>query len=246
MKDTLGDRMKDYERAFTDLRIDPRQPVYARLDGRAFHSFTKGMTRPYDTRMSEAMVQTMVYLMRETRADLAYTQSDEISLGWFPLIREESLFDFDGKMQKLCSTLAGRCSTKFLQQYVEKFGNFPVKLPDFDCRLLNVPDVDELHKMFYWRFQDAKKNAVTMVAHHHFGHKAIQHKHAGDKIQMLADVGVQFDELPEFFRFGTWAKKVPVAKQLTEEELNRIPWDQRPGDGIVLRNEIQTYNEWPS
>jgi tRNA(His) guanylyltransferase len=81
--DDLGDRMKDYEMAEAGRRCMPRLPILARIDGRGFSKFTGGLERPYDRRLSDLMVDTVKFLVRETNAVCGYTQSDEISLAWY-------------------------------------------------------------------------------------------------------------------------------------------------------------------
>jgi tRNA(His) guanylyltransferase len=73
---TLGDRQKFYERQYAGQKLLSLIPVVCRLDGRAFHSFTKGLKRPYDERLSKLMVETTKYLVAETGAKVGYTQSD--------------------------------------------------------------------------------------------------------------------------------------------------------------------------
>src|ERR1700761_6891397 len=94
-KDDFGDRMKQvYEAPETERRFLPMLPIYARLDGRSFSRLTKDMARPYDVRMSDAMVDTTKYLVGETHALIGYTQSDEISLVWFyPSFNSGMMFD---------------------------------------------------------------------------------------------------------------------------------------------------------
>ncbi|KKL92895.1 hypothetical protein LCGC14_1880070, partial [marine sediment metagenome] len=105
MSDNFGDRMKMYEKAESGRRFMPLLPVYARLDGRSFSRFTKGFNRPYDKRMSEAMIDTTKYLVEETNALIGYSQSDEISLVWYSDSIDSQIF-FDGKIQKMVSVLA--------------------------------------------------------------------------------------------------------------------------------------------
>ena len=80
LEDSLGDRMKGYEMAAEGGRLDVRLPVYARIDGRSFSKFTHGLERPFDQRMSRAMIETTKGLVDRTHARIGYTQSDEISL----------------------------------------------------------------------------------------------------------------------------------------------------------------------
>ena len=121
MQDDLGDRMKAYEAAQTSFKFDGFMPVYARLDGRGFSKFTRGMRRPYDERMSMAMITTASALVKETNARIAYTQSDEISLVWLAdAEKAESQIFFDGKMLKLASVLASFATAAFLELYCRR------------------------------------------------------------------------------------------------------------------------------
>ena len=81
--DPLGDRMKDYEGRETKRRFLPLLPVCARLDGRAFHTWTKNLERPFDKRFVNLMRDVTSYLVQETNAVVGYTQSDEISLVFY-------------------------------------------------------------------------------------------------------------------------------------------------------------------
>jgi tRNA(His) 5'-end guanylyltransferase len=78
--DSLGDRMKAYEQAEAGRMFMPMLPVCVRVDGKAFHSWTRNLDRPYDKRLSDCMIETTEYLVDKTNARIGYTQSDEISL----------------------------------------------------------------------------------------------------------------------------------------------------------------------
>lgn len=80
---TLGDRMRTYEGMETDRRFIPRLPIIARLDGRSFHSFARGLAKPYDERLSRLMISTTKFLVEESCCRIGYTQSDEIYLLYF-------------------------------------------------------------------------------------------------------------------------------------------------------------------
>lgn len=233
MQDELGTRMKGYEKIFTEARISDEVPVYVRLDGRSFSKFTKGLDRPFDARLSGIMLDTTETLMRESKADIGYTQSDEISLGFYVKDKENSQFMFDGKLQKLASTLASLCSVRFYQLYVERIGE-PKSLPTFDARILNLPTDDELRNMFVWRQIDATKNAITMVAHHVMGHSAIMNMNSQEKIRRLAtDHNINFiDDFPEYFKRGTFIHRTNVLRHLTPEELSAIPEAFRPTEPV--------------
>ena len=66
--DALGNRLKTYEQHETSKKFIPNLPIYVRLDGRGFSKFTKGMARPFDERMSNLMIATTSYLVKELNA----------------------------------------------------------------------------------------------------------------------------------------------------------------------------------
>jgi tRNA(His) 5'-end guanylyltransferase len=103
-KDNFGDHMKSYEKQTCGIKMLPRIPVIARLDGKGFSKFTKGLKRPYDERLSKLMVETTKYLVKETNANCGYTQSDEITLVWYVESYESSIY-FDGRLFKMISDL---------------------------------------------------------------------------------------------------------------------------------------------
>src|ERR1035437_3044755 len=111
-KDNLGDKLKLMERIETEQRFLKNLPVYARIDGRGFSSFTRKMERPFDKKMSDIMVEVTRFLVKETHAKIGYTQSDEINLAFYTENAQGGIF-FEGKKQKIASVLAGMASSKF-------------------------------------------------------------------------------------------------------------------------------------
>lgn len=77
----IATRMKEYEKS-SKHHLTPRVPVMLRIDGRAFHTFTKGFVKPFDDEiLLKAMRQTMKTLCEMIPGCvLGYTQSDEITL----------------------------------------------------------------------------------------------------------------------------------------------------------------------
>lgn len=81
LNDSLGDRMKGFYEARSKTSLVRRMPVIIRLDGKAFHTFTKGFQKPFDSMLMKAMQETMKYLCENIQGCvLGYTQSDEITL----------------------------------------------------------------------------------------------------------------------------------------------------------------------
>lgn len=208
--DALGDRMKTFERLSTDVRMIPGLPIYVRLDGRGFSNFTRKMTRPYDPRMSALMQATTEYLVKEFNATLGYVQSDEISL----IIRNEyeSPAIFEGKVQKLTSTLAASATAFFNAKFEEFFkastSDFNERLPTFDCRLFNIPSWDEAANSILWRYLDALKNSKQMLAHHHFSHTELQNHNGKQLVDKLeVEKGVIWADFPDFFKSGVFVQR---------------------------------------
>lgn len=238
--DDFGDRMKMYENQESGRRFIPTLPVYARIDGRAFSKFTKGMARPYDAAMTTAMIETTKYLVEETNAKLGYTQSDEISLVWHsPDIKSEIFFG--GRVQKMTSQLAALASVKFLELaqniWPEKVKH---RLPTFDARVFTLPNQVEAANCFVWREMDATKNSVSMAAQHYFSHKQLQGKGRTAMMDMLMlEKCINWNDYPAFFKRGTYVARRPHTIQLTEEQLEKIPANRRPEGGWVQRNRVE-------
>lgn len=238
-KDSLGDRMKSYEELSTSRQLMPNCPVYARIDGRAFHTLCKGLKKPYSLAFIDTMQEVCRYLVEETGAVLGYVQSDEISLGWVDYTKAP----FEGRIQKLESVLASMASAKFVQFIEASKSSSPLNInhgidilwhstqihvPSFDCRIFNVPSMVELANAFLWRENDAIKNSITGMALHFFSHKQIQGKSGEEKIAMMKEKGYDFyRDTDEAFLRGTFFQRDNYLKTLTDEEVERIPEEQR-------------------
>lgn len=214
--DSLGDRVKEAEMGQAGLCLNDNQPVCVRIDGKSFHTYTKGLARPYDERLSKVMVDTMNYLVEKTNAKLGYTQSDEISLVYFKTDDKQQAF-FGGRIQKLTSILASMATAKFNNEIAKSIPENADKFAFFDCRVWNVPTLKDASEVFIWRQEDAIKNAVSMAAHAHYPHKILQGKNSKEKIAMLLEKGINWDQYPDFFKSGTYAKREFIETPIPEE-----------------------------
>ena len=220
-KSALGDRMKSFEKMFTDQKLMPGLPALARLDGKAFHTWTRGLERPYDVQLTKLMVATTLYLCERTNALMGYTQSDEITLVWFPTF--ESPMMFDGKVSKLNSVLssqAARYFNKNVSKYVPKKADQDA---DFDCRVWNVPSKVEAANAFVWRELDATRNSVSMAAQAKFSHKELQGKNSSEMQDMLWNVGINWNNYPPFFKRGTYIQRRRSLRPFTTDEIEKLP-----------------------
>lgn len=225
--DALGDRMKAYEN-ISRIYLTRRMPMIIRIDGKAFHSFTRGFDRPFDSIFRRAMQETAQLLCENIMGcKLAYVQSDEISL----LITDYDQLNTDpwfGKnLQKIVSVAASMATlyfnksfediaiyelqkidgesyvNDFLQKYVDKFNKAM-----FDARAFILPE-SEVCNYFIWRQQDAIRNSIQAVGQAYFSDKELDHKTQKDILQMLIDQK-NVDWHTDFMqseRFGTCVAK---------------------------------------
>jgi tRNA(His) 5'-end guanylyltransferase len=205
-KDSLGDRIKYYESFCTNTKLYHTIPIIVRLDGVAFHTFTKGLNRPFDERLSHCMLETTKFLCKEVNATIGYTQSDEITLVLGTQNFDSKIY-FDAKLFKLTSVLASKATVKFNELIRQNLPEKASKNPVFDCRIFNVPSEEEAINCLIWRQNDAKRNAISMAAQAKFSHKELHGKSSKQMLEMLETNNVDFKKYPGFFKNGVFIKK---------------------------------------
>lgn len=130
--DDLGKRMKEFYEQVPKTRLVRRMPVAIRIDGKAFHSFTKGFERPFDDVLIKSMQETTKYLCENIQGCvLGYTQSDEITLILVDYKNLESSAWFDYEVQKVCSisaSMATMAFNKFFKKAMTEWWNTTVDL----------------------------------------------------------------------------------------------------------------------
>lgn len=214
--DKLGDRMKEYENA-TRVVLPRRLPMIVRVDGKAFHTFTRGFEKPWDGWFVGAMHRVAVALCEEVEGcQLAYWQSDEISL----LVRDDMGLQtqpwFGKGLQKVVSVAAGVASAAMtyelaarLFQADETVAMHPAPpLPSFDARAFVLPPA-EVVNYFIWRQQDAVRNSILGLGHAHFSVKEM-HGLKTDKIQerLFAERGLNWNDTPTHLKRGACVRRV--------------------------------------
>lgn len=227
MEDALGDRMKFYENLEAGRRLMPLLPVVARMDGRSFSQFTRDLARPYDERLSRLMVETTRLLVKETNARVGYTQSDEITLLLYSEDPNSQIY-FDGRLHKMLSQLAAQTTAVFnflLPRFLpEKAKNLsPERLPTFDARVFQVPNLTEAANAVLWRELDATKNSISMAARCHYSHKELMNKNGSQMQEMLFAKGVNWNDFLAFFKRGTYIQRRTVKRRFHVEELEKLP-----------------------
>jgi tRNA(His) guanylyltransferase len=241
MTDELGDRMKLYEGIEAGRRLMPLLPILARIDGRAFHAFTRGMDRPYDAVFSEAMIATTGHLVRETGACMGYTQSDEITLAWHSTNIKSQVW-FDGRVHKMVSQLAAHATLFFYARMRDVAPWYAARNPTFDARVWNVPNRTEGANVFLWREWDATKNSLSMAASAHYSHAQLHGKNGADKMDLLMAKGINWNDYPAFFKRGQFVQRRTLTRGFTAEELDALPpkhTARANPDLVVERSEVR-------
>lgn len=202
-RDSLGDRMKGYEQASRTI-LPGRLPVIIRVDGRAFHTYTKGCQRPFDERLQGVMDDTAIALCEEIQgAQFAYVQSDEISILVHSYKRLNSSAWFNNQIQKMVSISAAIASTTFSMNSWKIWMKTDdelasphqyVKPAVFDARVFVLPEA-EVCNYFIWRQQDAIRNSVQMLARSLFSHKECNNKNGRELQEMTASKGLNWLDL---------------------------------------------------
>ena len=220
VNDELGKRMKEYYEQVPKYRLMRRTPVAIRIDGKAFHTFTRGFKKPFDEVLVKSMQETMRYLCENIQGCvLGYTQSDEITLILVDYKRLNSDAWFDYEVQKMCSIAASMATMAFTQFF---YDNIPVDIEYtgtyyraiekgamFDARVFNIPR-EEVTNLIYWRQLDATRNSIQMVGQANFSHKELQNKSC-NKIQdmLMLERGINWNDFPTHLKRGSCCVKTP-------------------------------------
>ena len=234
-KDALGDRMKDFYEDRTRYKLARRTNTIIRIDGKSFHTYTKGLKRPFDTGLMEDMNATTEYLCQNIQgAKFGYVQSDEISI----LITDYDDISahawFDGNLQKMASIAASLATAKFNQLrmaracfddvikedapiYKDDIQNF--KLAMFDARVFQIPYQEEVINYFIWRQQDATRNSISSVAQSLYSHKELNGKKTDEMQEMIFQKGVNWNDYTSREKRGSLIRKVEETYVRTTELL---------------------------
>ena len=219
--DSLGNGQKGYEAVYKQ-KLVPKMPIVMRIDGKAFHTFTKGMKKPFDDLLIDSMQKTMLALCKDIpTCKLGYTQSDEITIVCVcdDMKKTEGLYDY--KVQKILSIIASKATRYFnqfffenvdkLQKDINAFKNvvditvYKKKLfvAEFDCRVMNIPEWDIINNLI-WRQQDATRNSIQMLGQAYFSQKELNKKNTSQIMDMLMlQKNINWDNLETFKKRGS-------------------------------------------
>lgn len=264
-KDSLGDRMKENYENRAKTYLVRRMPVIIRLDGKAFHTFTRGFDKPYDEVFHKTMNETLRFLCENIQGcKFGYTQSDEITL----LLTDYDTLTtdawFDNAVQKMCSVSASMATMAFNKLFVEEVNrqyNYytcedgvakttierfeklfktyfsKVGIALFDSRCFNIPE-DEVVNCFIWRQQDATRNAIQMLGQCNFSHKELNGKSCNAIQDMLMEQKqINFNDMPTAFKRGVCCYKNEEGKWVVDAEPPIFTQDREYVANHLLRHE---------
>lgn len=234
-KDSLGDRMKGYENIWK-TKLPRRMPMIIRVDGKAFHTYTKNCVKPFDINLASLMDNTAKHLCENIQgAQIAYVQSDEITILVHDYQSLNSEAWFDKELQKMCSISAALASTYFTFYSGTLFadatkGELPWsknKIALFDSRCFIVPEHDVVNN-FVWRQQDAVRNSIQMLARSLYSHNECNNKNQSDLQEMIHQKGLNWNDVPTGFKRGRCVYKKPFYvvsdERMHEEDVVRNKW----------------------
>lgn len=225
MRDELGTRMKVFYEEVPKTKLVRRMPVAIRIDGKAFHTFTRGFKKPFDKILMQTMQETMKYLCENIQGCVfGYTQSDEITLILIDYQKLTTSAWFDYEVQKICSVSASMATMVFNKQFRDNISSYRNALDSFwsagkdyahtlcnasakgamfDARCFNIPK-EEVANLIYWRQLDAARNSIQMVGQANLSHKELQNKSCSQIQDMLVtEKGINWNDFPIECKRGT-------------------------------------------
>ena len=266
-KTTLGDRMKNNYENISRYYLTRRMPVIIRIDGKAFHTFTRGFKKPFDDILVKTMQDTMKYLCENIQGCvLGYTQSDEISL----ILTDYAEFTtdawFGNNLQKMCSVSASMATltfnkafndnivkyidnnldadcgvTKDLTEYTKILINARNKGAMFDSRVFTIPK-EEVCNALIWRQQDATRNSIQSVGQANFSQKELHGKSCNDIQDMLMlQKGINWNDYSTTLKRGSCCIKADYSLTEYDEVGNICGYTKR--SKWVIDNEIPIFTQ---
>lgn len=240
----LGIRMKMYEET-QKYSLMKRVPVIIRLDGKAFHTYTRGLNKPFDENLMEDMQNTAIFLCENIQgAKCAYVQSDEISLLLtdFDTFKTQAWFHYE--LSKMESISAAYATARFNQlrslrlsqeirfeegqaDYIniEVFEN--MKLAYFDSRARNYSK-EEVSNYFLWRQQDAIRNSISMLAQSLYSPKELHGKNVSDMQEMCFQKEHNWNDLHWSKKRGTFIIRNTYVNGHLADDM--YPFNKQEGD----------------
>ena len=214
MKDNLGDRMKEYYESRTKSLLPRRTYTLIRIDGKAFHTYTRGLERPFDDKLINDMDETAKYLCKNIQgAKFAFVQSDEISILLTDFDKLQTSAWFDGSIQKITSISASLATAKFNELR-------PNKIALFDSRVFTIPSNIEVENYFIWRQQDTVRNSISSVAQSLYSSKELHKVNVSEMQELCFQKGLNWNDFETKKKRG----RLIVKEYYDKEGAKRSRW----------------------
>lgn len=237
MKDELGDRMKSFYENRTRIYLPRRTYTLIRIDGKAFHTYTKGLERPFDTNLIEDMDNTAKYLCENIMgAKFAFVQSDEISILITDFDKIMSQAWFDNNLQKMCSISASLATVKFNQlRWNKESPNFN-KIATFDSRVFQISSKTEVMNYFIFRQQDCVRNSIQSVAQSLYSEKELHGKNQSNLQEMIFQKGINWNNFDPKLKRG----RIILKENFEQNNAIRTRWISNECPTFVENTEFLT------
>lgn len=233
---TLEDRML-YFRGLSDYKLMPNSYILVMLDGRSFSKLIKNnFERPFSNKFIDMMNETAKFVCQNVQGcKFGYVQSDEISLVLtdFDTPTTDSFFDY--RISKLQSIIASLATSKFNQLMTLDMMSTPCSIDDmkdmicnakliqFDCKVWNVPSLNDVYAWFLYRQKDCTRNSIAQTAQTYIPHKDLQHLYPKDMVVKLLEKGIDWNSFDDGKKYGRFIKKEEV-EIIKEIKLIRRQW----------------------
>jgi len=211
-KDGLGDRIKNYE-SISEHYFLPKTPIIIRVDGKSFHTWTKGCQRPFDQTLITCMFESAKEVAKQMQGCKAlYAQSDEVTF----VLTDDTTLDsqqwFGGRQNKIESVTAAMMTAYFNKNWLH---SVPRHMVDYDFHVDYTPAIfdarafqcpkDDVANVFLWRVKDWERNSLNMYCEQFFSHKELQGQGRADRHEMLHKIGHNWaTECTDQQKNGSW------------------------------------------
>lgn len=243
---TLEEKCKFY-RGLGEQKLMPNGHIIMLLDGRSFSKMIKNkFKKPFDPMFIGLMNMTAEYLCENiSGVKFAYVQSDEISL----YIKDEptSCSFFGLRATKLLSIGASLATGRFNLLYLgseyikqvdslnncenvdwksefDKFGNdiFERKPIEFDCKVWNVPNENDVYGWFLYRQLDCIRNSKQQTAQTWLSHNKLSGLDSDKQVELLKqEKGIDWETFEPEVKYGRIVSKIereiPIPEQFVKE-----------------------------
>jgi len=201
-KDDIGNRMKANYEDRARFFLPRRSHTIIRIDGKAFHTYTRGLFRPFDDGFIEDMDTTAAYLCKNIQgAKFAFVQSDEISILLTDYDKLTTDAWFDNNIQKMASVSASMATRAFNEARLNRYGK-GMRWAEFDSRVFQIPEWTEVENYFIWRQQDCVRNSISSVAQSLYSHKELNGRNTTEMQEMIFQKGINWNDYDPRYKRG--------------------------------------------